>query len=64
MVDIMYAYYEEKMVSEEWEKERAEDDAPSTPSSVHSSSLSSSHHSYEDTNQSLQAENAELRRLL
>lgn len=44
MVDILYAVYKEKMERDEWEKERAEDDAPSTPSSVHSNSSSSSHH--------------------
>lgn len=64
MVDVMYADYEEKMEREEWEKERAENDAPSTPSSEHSSSSSSSHHSDEEINRSLQAENVELRRLL
>jgi len=44
MADIIYEYYENKMVREEREKERARDNAPSTPSSVHSSSSSSDHH--------------------
>lgn len=64
MVDIMYATYEEKMTTEEWEKKRAKNDAPSTPSGEHSSSSSSSHHSNEEINQSLQAKNAKLRRLI
>jgi len=64
MVYFMYLDYEEKIAREGWEKERAKDDAPSTPSSEHSSCSSSSHHSNEEINQSLQAENVELRRLL
>ena len=50
MVDIMYADYEEKMEREEWGKEKVEDDAPSSPSSEHSYSSSSSHHSDEEIN--------------
>ena len=58
MVDIMYEAYEKR------EKERAENDAPSTPSNVHSLPSSSSHHSNEEINYSLQADHAELKIIL
>ena len=64
IVDLMYADYEEKMEIEEQEKEREKDDAPSPYSSDYSSSSSPSHHSDEEINQSIQAKNVELRRLL
>ena len=60
MVDILFVDYEEKMEKEEYDKERAKDDAPS-PSS---SDYSSSHHSNEEINQILQEENVELRTLI
>lgn len=64
MVDIMYVDYEVNMVREAWKKQITEDDAPSTPSSIQSSSSSSSHDSDEDVNESLQAKNVELRKLI
>ena len=64
MVDLMYTNYEQKMAREEQEKGRVVDDAPYPSSIDYSSSSSSSHYSDQDINQSLQAENVELRRLL
>ena len=60
----MDADYEEKMEKEERDKERAKGDAPSPSSSEYTSPSSSSYHSNEEINQSLQAENAKLRRIL
>jgi len=54
MVDIMYSGYQEKMEKDEYDKERAEDDAPSSSSSGYTSSSSSSHHSNEEINKILQ----------
>ena len=58
MVDIMYDAYEE------WEKERVENDAPSTLSNEQSSPSSYSHHSNEEINKRLQGDNAKLKVLL
>lgn len=64
MVDIQFADYEEKMEKQEKEKERKEDDAIVPSLGEYSSSSYSSHDSNEEINQSLQAQNIELNRLL
>lgn len=58
MVDMLYEGCERQ------EKGRAENDAPSTPSSECSSHSSSSNHSNEDINQGLQVDNVELKMLI
>ena len=58
MVDIMHEAYKE------WEKERVENDAPSTPFNEQSSPSSYSHHSNEEINKRCQEDNTKLKMLL